>query len=122
MITLPVQITGVIVTIGMGFFLTAVAMLCIVPLVEAVVEKRMPDMPKLPPVMENLGIAIALGGLTFRMTDITAVGVGLAVIGVISGIGKPAHQIHPVFEKATAVIGVVSVGVLAEFYFVIGML
>ena len=120
MIPLSAQITGMIVTVGMGLFLTAVAVLCVVPLVQAIVEKRRPEMPPLPAIMENLGIAVALAGLTFRVTECTAVGVGLALLGVWYGYSKGTSQrIHPIFDKVSAVSGVICVGVLAEYYYVL---
>lgn len=118
MITLPAKVTGMIVTLGMGLFLTAVVLLCIVPLIQAMVEKRKPGLLPLPPILENLGVAVALAGLTFRVTEVTAVGVGLALLGAWYGLGRTEAQIHPVFEKVTAVAGVICVGTLAEFYYV----
>lgn len=117
MIALPAKITGMIVTIGMGLFLTAVVVLCIVPLVQAIVEKRKPELPPLPPVLENLGIAIAFAGLTFRVTEFAAMGVGLCLLGFWYGSSKSVGRIHPLFEKITAIVGVISIGVLAEFYY-----
>lgn len=116
MILLPAKITGIIVTVGMGMFLAAVAALCIVPLVQALVEWRKPDLPALPPIMENLGIALALAGLTFRVTEFAAVGVGLCLLGMWYG-SRKSPIIHPVFEKVSAVVGVISIGVLAEYYY-----
>ena len=81
MIPIPAKITGMIVTVSMALFLTGVVMLCIVPLIQAMVEKRRPEWPALPPVMEYLGVAMALAGLTFRVTEFAAVGVGLALLG-----------------------------------------
>ncbi len=121
MIPLSAQITGMIVTVSMGLFLTVVAVLCVVPLVQAIVEKRRPEMPPLPAIMENLGIAVALAGLTFRVTEFTAAGVALALLGAWYGYSKGAtsHRIHPVFDKVVAVAGVISVGVLAEYYYIV---
>lgn len=120
MIFIPAKITGIIVTVSMGLFLAAVAVLFIVPLIQALVEKRRPAMPALPPVMENLGIAIALAGLTFRQTEFAAIGVGLALLGAWFGRSKKGRHFHPVFEKIALVVGVIGVGTLAEFYYVIG--
>ena len=120
MIPISAKITGIIVTISMALFLTAVVMLCIVPLIQAIVERRRPELPALPPVMENLGIAIALAGLTFRVTEFAAVGVGLALLGAWFGWSDKQSQIHPVFEKVALVLGVIGVGTLAEFYYVMG--
>lgn len=119
MILLSAKITGMIVTVSMGLFLTAVALLCIVPLVQALAEKRKMEMPPLPPVLENLGVAMALAGLTARVTEVTAVGVGLALLGAWYGSAKLASHIHPVFEKVASVVGVVAVGALAEYFYVI---
>lgn len=119
MISLSAQITGIIVTVSMGLFLTAVALLCIVPLFQALAEKRKVEMPPLPPILENLGIAVALAGLTSSVTEITAVGVGLALLGAWYGSAKLASQIHPVFEKVASVSGVVAVGALAEYFYAV---
>ncbi len=119
MITIPAKITGMIVTVSMALFLTAVVLLLIVPLIQAIVEKRPPKLPALPPVMENLGIAIALAGLTFRVTEFAAVGVGLMLLGAWFGWSKNDSQLHPLFEKVALVVGVIGVGTLAEFYYVV---
>lgn len=117
MITLPAKITGMIVTLGMGFFLTAVVLLCFLPLAQAMLEKRRPALPPLPPILENLGVAVALAGLTFRVTEVAAVGVGLALLGAWYGFGRKEAQVHPIFEKVAAAAGVICVGTLAEFYY-----
>lgn len=120
MIPLTAKVTGMIVTVSMGLFLTAVAVICIAPLVQAIMEKRRPTMPPLAPLMENLGIFIALAGLTFRVTEFAAVGVGLALIGAWYGYsGGASHKIHPIFDKVSAITGVIGVGVLAEYYYVL---
>lgn len=119
MIPLSAKITGMIVTLSMGLFLTAVAVICVAPLVQALMERRRPEMPPLPPIMENLGIFMALAGLTFRVTEFTAVGVGLALLGAWYGYSKgTSNKIHPIFDKVSAVAGVIGVGVLAEYYYV----
>jgi hypothetical protein len=77
-------------------------------------------LPALSPIMENLGIAIALAGLTFRVTEFAAVGVSLALLGAWHGYSKGAsHKIHPIFDKVVAVVGVIGIGVLAEYYYVV---
>jgi hypothetical protein len=49
-----------------------------------------------------------------------AVGVGLALLGAWYGYsGGSSHKIHPIFDKVTAVTGVISVGVLAEYYYIV---
>lgn len=120
MIPLSAQITGMIVTVSMGLFLTVVALLCILPLVQSIMDKRKPELPPLPPIMEYLGVALALAGLTFRSTETAAVGVGLALLGVWFGSAGAGSQIHPAFEKIVVVGGVIGVGVLAEYYYVMG--
>lgn len=120
MIPLSAQVTGMIVTLSMGLFLTAVAVFCVLPLVQAIMERRRPAIPPLPPIMENLGIFIALAGLTFRVTEIAAIGVGLALLGAWYGYSKGAiYKIHPFFDKVSAVSGVIGVGALAEYYYVL---
>jgi hypothetical protein len=120
MIPLSAKVTGMIVTLSMGLFLTAVAVLCVLPLVQAIMERRRPELPPLPPIMENLGIALAFAGLTFQVTEFAAVGVGLALLGAWYGYSKGAsHKIHPIFDKVSAVSGVICVGVLAEYYYVV---
>jgi hypothetical protein len=54
------------------------------------------------------------------VTEVAAVGVGLALLGAWYGLGRRQTQIHPIFEKITAVTGVVCVGTLAEFYYLLG--
>jgi len=121
MIPISAKITGMIVTMSMGLFLTAVAVLCVVPLVQALMERRRPEMPAIAPIMENLGIALALAGLTFRVTEVAAIGVGLALLGAWYGYSRGGSlRIHPVFDKAAAITGVIGVGVLAEYYYVVG--
>lgn len=128
MITLPAKITGLIVTAGMGMFFAAVAILCVVPLIQAIVERRMPAMPNLPALFENLGIALAIAGFTFRATDVAALGVGLALFGAVRGYrrrgndeGKNAdNELHPFLHKAILFCGVLSVGALGEFYYLAG--
>ena len=119
MIPLSAQITGMIVTVSMGLFMTVVAVLCVVLVIQAITERRRPEFPPLPPVMENLGIALAFAGLTFRVTEFAAIGVGLALLGAWYGYSKGAsHKIHPVFDKVAAIAGVIGVGVLAEYYYI----
>lgn len=125
MITLSAKLTSVIVTTSMGLFLTAVAILCILPLIQASVERRPPELPDLPAVFENLGIALAIGGFTFQVTEAAAVGVTLALLGAAYGTvrkqkgkrGDPAAGLHPILEKAMLVCGVLSLGALGEFYY-----
>ncbi|MCK5274174.1 MAG: hypothetical protein KAR37_05975 [Alphaproteobacteria bacterium] len=120
MIPLTAKITGMVVTLSMGLFLSAVAVLCVLPVMQAIMERRRPEMPSLPPIMENLGIAMAFAGLTFRVTEFTAIGVGLALLGAWYGYSKGAsRKIHPIFDKVSAVSGVICVGVLAEYYYVL---
>lgn len=127
MITLSAQITGLIVTTSMGLFLAGVAILCVLPLIQAVVERRRPDLPDLPAVFENLGIALAMAGFTFRVTEIAAAGVVLALVGaaygavrkVGGGRGGESAALHPLLEKAMLVCGLVSLGVLGEYYYIL---
>jgi len=120
MITLPVTITAMIVTMSMGMFMSAVVMLCFAPLVQAMMGKRKPELPPFAPILENLGLTVALAGLTFRVTEVAAVGLGLAIAGYIYGRAKATSYTHPVFETVVAVCGVIGVGALAEFYYVMG--
>ncbi|HEM45580.1 MAG TPA: hypothetical protein ENO23_00880, partial [Alphaproteobacteria bacterium] len=83
MIPLSAQLTALIVTISMGFFFAVVSALCVVPLYEALIERRRPNLPNLPATFENLGLALAIGGLTYRATGVAAVGIGLAVLGTL---------------------------------------
>ena len=126
-IDLSAKITGLFVTTSMGLFLTAVAILCIVPLLRAIVEQRRPDLPDVPAICENLGIALAIGGFTFRATEAAAFGVALALLGAAlaaTGKGRPARQdpaasLHPLLQKAMLACGVVSLGVLGEYYYLV---
>ena len=45
MIPLTAKIAGMIVTMSMGFFLSAVAVLCVVPVIQAIMERRRPEFP-----------------------------------------------------------------------------
>jgi hypothetical protein len=125
MINLSVKLTSVIVTTSMGLFLAAVAILCILPLIQASVERRPPELPDLPAVFENLGIALAIGGFTFQVTEAAAVGVTLALLGAVYGTvrkktgkrGDTVAGLHPILEKAMLVGGVLSLGALGEFYY-----
>ena len=125
MISLSAKITGLIVTTSMGLFLTAVAILCVLPIIQASVERRRPELPDLPAVFENLGIAIAIGGFTFRVSEAAAIGVALALLGAVYGAtrktggkGKDAALgLHPILEKTMLVGGVLSLGVLGEYYY-----
>ena len=128
MISLSAKITGLIVTTSMGLFLTAVAILCVVPLVQAIVERQRPRLPDLPAILENLGIALAIGGFAFRATETAAIGVGLALLGAVYGATRhrsrkgardAANGLHPFLQKAMLVCGVVSLGVLGEYYYLL---
>lgn len=126
MIDLSAKLTGIIVTTSMGLFLMAVAILCVIPLVQAAVEGRGPITPNLPAIVENLGLALALGGFTFRVTEISAIGVGLAFAGLAFGyFSQPAEpdkavvlNLHPLLHKATLICGVFGVGALGEYYYI----
>jgi len=127
MISLSAKITGLIVTASMGLFLTAVAVLFIVPIVQAIVERRRPAPPDLAAVFENLGIALAIGGFAFRTSEAAAVGVGLALLGAVFGYarrrseagGKAGDALHPFLQKAMLVSGVLCLGALGEYYYLL---
>jgi hypothetical protein len=129
MITLSAKITGLIVTTSMALFMTAVAILCVIPLIQAIVERRRPQMPNLSAVLENLGVAIAIAGFAFRTTDTAAVGVGLILIGAVYGYRQKKaknaedednkHDLHPLLHKVILVCGVLSVGALGEYYYLV---
>jgi len=127
MISLSAKITGMIVTASLGLFLAAVAVLFIVPIVQAVVEQRRPDPPDLAAVFENLGIALAIGGFAFRTTEAAAIGVGLALLGAVFAYarkrsaagGKTGNGLHPFLEKTMLVFGVLCLGALGEYYYLL---
>lgn len=127
MISLSAKITGLIVTASLGLFLTAVAILCVLPIIQAAVERRRPELPDLPAVFENLGIALAIAGFTFRVSEAAAIGVALTLLGAVYGYtrktnkktGDAAVGLHPILQKAMLVCGVLSVGVLGEYYYII---
>lgn len=119
MISLSAKITGMIVTTGMGLFITAVAILLIVPLIQAAVERRRPDVPDLPAILENLGIALALAGLTFQHTNVAATGVVMMLIGAVLGYGRKSESLHPTLQKVLLICGVFSVGALGEYYYLV---
>lgn len=127
MITLSAKITGLIVTASMALFLTGVAILFVVPLLQAIVERRRPDPPDLPAVFENLGIALAIGGFAFRMTEAAAIGVALALLGAAlvhlrkagAASRSPGNGLHPLLQKTMLVCGVLCLGVLGEYYYLL---
>jgi hypothetical protein len=126
-ISLSTKITALIVTASMGLFLTAVAILCVLPLIQAAVDGRRPELPDLPAVCENLGIALAIGGFTFQVTEAATVGVALALLGGLYGFTRrtgekaryAATGLHPILEKAMLVCGVLSLGALGELYYLV---
>ncbi len=127
-ISLSTKITALIVTASMGLFLTAVAILCILPLIQASVERRRPELPDLPAVCENLGIALAIGGFTFQVTEAAAIGVALTLLGAVYGATRKTREktrdaatgLHPILEKVMLVGGVMSLGALGEVYYLVG--
>jgi VIT1/CCC1 family predicted Fe2+/Mn2+ transporter len=120
MISLSAKITGLIVTTSMGLFLTAVAILLVIPLIQGIVEGRRPRFPDVPAILENLGVAIAIAGFTFRVTEVSATGVLLMLLGAILGYGKKSDSLHPALRKALLVCGIISVGALGEYYYIVG--
>ena len=124
MISLSAKITGLIVTTSMGLFLTAVAILCVLPIIEAVAERRRPELPNLPAVIENTGIALAIGGFAFRVSEAAAIGVALTLIGAFYGATAKSNEksrgaafgLHPILQKAMLVCGVLSLG---EYYYLL---
>ena len=76
MIPLTAKIAGMVVTMSMGFFLSAVAVLCVVPVIQAITERRRPEFPPLPPVMEPGEVHIPkpiekqVGGATIFVLDV----------------------------------------------------
>lgn len=120
MIPLSVQFTAVIVTLGMGLFFAAVSVLCVVPIYEALIEKRRPQLPDLPAAFENLGVALAIGGLAFRETELAAIGLGLAVLGAVLGAGRKAAALPRPVETGLMVSGLVCLSVIGKFHYFIG--
>lgn len=120
MIPLSVQFTAVIVTLSMGLFFTVVSVLCVVPIYEALIEKRRPQLPNLPAASENLGIALAIGGLAFRETELAAVGLGLALLGWFLGTGRPVPALPRLVESGLMVSGLVCLSVIGKFHYFIG--
>jgi hypothetical protein len=94
--------------------LTAVAILCVLPIIQAAVERRRPELPDLPAVIENLGIALAIG-------------VALTLLGAVYGSTRKTGEktrgaavgLHPILQKAMLVCGVLSLGVLGEYYYLL---
>lgn len=119
MINFAANLTGVIVVIGMGFYLAAVSYLCIVPLMEALIERKKPAMPNMPAVSENIGVAIAIAGFTYQETNIAALGVGLTLLGGLLGLGKNAPSLHPALSGPLAATGLVCVGTLGEYLYLV---
>ena len=96
-------------------------------IVQAADEGRWPVTPNMPAIIENLGLALAIGGFTFRVTGVSAIGVGLAIAGVWMGYfhrGSHAHgpsgnDLHPLLQKATLIVGVIGVGALGEYSYIV---
>lgn len=118
MINFATNITSVIVVIGMGFYLAAVSYLCVVPLMEALIERKRPSMPNMPAVSENIGVAIAIAGFTYQETNIAALGVGLTLLGGVLGLGK-APSLHPALSGPLAATGLLCVGTLGEYLYLV---
>ncbi len=118
MIDFSTSITSVIVVISMGFYLAAVSYLCVVPIMEALVERRWPAMPNMPAVSEYAGVALAIAGFTYQDTRIAAVGVALALLGGLLGFRK-APSLHPALAGPLTVMGVVCVGTLGEYFYLV---
>lgn len=120
MIPLSAQLTALIVTLSMGFFFAVASALCIVPIYEALIEKRRPHLPGLPAAFENLGIAVAIGGLALRETEVAAVGLGLALLGTALAAGRRAPALPRLVESGLMVSGLVCLSVIAKFHYIIG--
>lgn len=119
MFPLSTKITAIAVTTSMGLFLAAVAILLVVPLVQAAVEGRKPELPGFPEILENLGIAIAIGGFTVGVTKVAATGIVLMLAGAVLGHGKKAEVLHPTLRKMILICGIVGVGTLGEYYWIV---
>lgn len=120
MIPLSVQLTAVIVTLSMGLFFAVVSVLCVVPIYEALIEKRRPQLPNLHAAFENLGIALAIGGLAFRETEVAAIGLGLAVLGAVLGAGRRNAPLPRMVESGLMISGLVCLSVIGKFHYFIG--
>jgi len=120
MIPLSVQFTAMIVTLGMGLFFAVVSLLCVVPLYEALIEKRRPRLPNLDAAFENLGIALALGGLAFRETEVAAVGLGLAILGAVLGARRTRPALPRKVETGLMVAGLICLCVIGKFHYIFG--
>jgi len=116
-ISLSAQLTAVVVTFAMALFLSAVVILSVIPVLEALIGRRKITIPDLPATFENLGIALALVGFTARATEVSAIGVGLVFLGACLAARRVRAPLHPVLEKSLLVSGIVSLGVLAEFFY-----
>ncbi len=117
MIPLSAQITAMIVTVSMGLCFSAVAILCVVPIYEAIVERRRPVLPDIPATLENLGIALALGGLTYRETGVAALGLAFAVLGTLLAAGTTSRALPRAFQAPLLICAIVSLGVLGEYFY-----
>lgn len=120
MIPLSAQLTALIVTISMGFFFAVVSALCVVPLYEALIERRRPNLPNLPATFENLGLALAIGGLTYRATGVAAVGIGLAVLGTLLRVRWRSPGLPRMIETGLMISGLVSLSVIGKFHLFLG--
>ena len=118
MFNLSTNITSMVVVISMGFYLAAVSYLCVVPLMEALVERKRPTIPNMPAVSENIGIAVAIAGFTYQDTKIAGLGVALMLVGGVLGIGK-TPSLHPALSGPLTASGVICVGVLGEYFYLV---
>lgn len=120
MIPLSVQFTALIVTLSMGLFFAVVSLLCVVPLYEALIEKRKPRLPNLDAAFENFGIALAIGGLAFRATEVAAIGLGLSILGAVLCARRKQPALPRPVEIGLMVSGLVCLSVIAKFHYLFG--
>lgn len=117
MVDLPANLTSVLVVVSMGFYLAAISYLSIVPLIEALIERRRPTKLNIPALMENGGVAIAIAGFTVQDTGYAALGVVLTLSGALLGAKRNSNILHPALHMPLVVMGIICLGALGEYYY-----
>lgn len=117
MTVLPVQIASTTVTFSLGLYLAVAVIFCATPIVDAIMERRRPQLPDLSATLECLGIALAIAGFALDVTGLAAVGVVVTVAVAAWNSGRISEIFDPAVHAVLLVCGLVSLGALAEFHY-----
>ncbi len=118
MVNLPTNITSVIVVISVGFYLAVVCYLVVIPIIDAVLSRSWPQHLDLRAACENAGIALAIFGFSIQNTTVAAFGLGMALLGAVLCFGR-SPDLHPVLQLPVAILGILCVGTLGEYLFLV---